>query len=113
MSSRRTISYLHILESGKRTAPESMSSATQQLLKGFKSDAISMCYICRLQPRPGALNLDKCVKNGVPPGPLLGLLKNGEDVTLQNGTVVKSVDVCEPDDPGPVFLGKAEIVEYY
>ncbi|XP_048520039.1 ribonuclease Z, mitochondrial isoform X2 [Dendroctonus ponderosae] len=93
-------------QSGRRPAPsaKSISSATQMLLKGFKSEAISMCYICRLQPRPGALNLDKCVKNGVPPGPLLGLLKNGEDVTLGNGTVVKSVDVCEPDDPGPIFL---------
>jgi len=42
----------------------------------------------------------------VPPGPLLGLLKTGQDITLKDGTVVKSSEVCEPDDPGPVFLGK-------
>lgn len=64
-----------------------------------------MSYICRLQPRPGALNLDKCVRMGVPPGPLLGKLKGGEDVILPNGNIVTSKDVCEPDDAGPVFIG--------
>lgn len=65
-----------------------------------------MAFICKLQPRPGALLLEKCVDCGVPPGPLLGKLKSGEDVTLEDGTVVRSVDVCEPNDPGPVFIGK-------
>lgn len=83
-----------------------MSSMTEHLLNDSKQKYISMCFICRLQPRPGALDLDKCVKQGVPPGPLLGKLKNGEDVTLTNGTVVKSCDVCEPDDPGPLFIGE-------
>ena len=64
-----------------------------------------MAYICQLQPRPGALCLDKCVRFGVPPGPLLGKLKSGEDITLNNGNVVKASDVCDPDDPGPVFIG--------
>jgi ribonuclease Z len=49
--------------------------------------------------------LEKCVKFGVPPGPLLGKLKSGEDVTLANGNLVKASDVCDPDDPGPVFIG--------
>lgn len=65
-----------------------------------------MAYICKLQPRPGALILEKCVDFGVPPGPLLGKLKSGEDVTLASGVVVKASDVCEPDDPGPVFIGE-------
>lgn len=64
-----------------------------------------MAYICRLQPRPGALSLEKCVEHGVPPGPLLGKLKIGEDITLESGVVVQSVDVREPDDPGPIFIG--------
>lgn len=45
------------------------------------------------------------MKAGVPPGPLLGDLKKGNDVTLPNGTLVKAADVTEPDDPGPVFIG--------
>ncbi|XP_050298698.1 ribonuclease Z, mitochondrial isoform X2 [Anthonomus grandis grandis] len=91
-------------QSGKRTIPENIESITQSLLKETKEKNVSMCYVCRLQPRPGALSLDKCVKSGVRPGPILGRLKNGEDVTLPNGTVVKSKDVCEPDDPGPIFI---------
>ncbi|KAF5288455.1 hypothetical protein FQR65_LT02107 [Abscondita terminalis] len=63
-----------------------------------------LCYVCKLHPRPGTLNLDKCVKFGVPTGPLLGKLKLGENVVLPSGVTIHSADVCEPDDPGPVFL---------
>lgn len=68
--------------------------------------SVAMSYVCRLKPKPGFLDLDKCVKHNVPPGPLLGLLKSGKDITLSDGTVVKSNDVTSPDDPGPVFIGK-------
>lgn len=67
---------------------------------------VAMSYVCRLKPKPGFLDLDKCVKHNVPPGPLLGLLKSGKDITLSDGTLVKSSDVTSPDDPGPVFIGK-------
>lgn len=76
-----------------------------EMLKDIKDKCNVMCYICKLQPRPGALNLEKCVKYGMPSGPLLGKLKMGEDVILPTGVLVKSADVCEPDDPGPVFIG--------
>lgn len=72
-----------------------------------KEEGVVMSYLCRLTPRPGALNLEKCVKMGVRPGPILGKLKAGQDVELENGTIVRSTDVCEPDDAGPVFLGIA------
>lgn len=68
-------------------------------------EPMALSYICRLKPRPGSLCLERCVEKGVLPGPLLGRLKAGEDVTLADGTVVKSADVRMPDDPGPVFLG--------
>lgn len=61
-------------------------------------------YICKLKPKPGVLCLEKCVERGVPPGPLLGQLKNGQDVTLPDGRVVKAAEVKGPDDPGPVFI---------
>lgn len=63
-------------------------------------------YICTLKPRPGTLDLEKCVEYGVPPGPLLGQLKNGYDVALSNGTIVMSKDVRGPDDPGTRFICK-------
>ncbi|XP_034476302.1 ribonuclease Z, mitochondrial [Drosophila innubila] len=61
-------------------------------------------YICKLKPRPGALNLVKCVEQGLSPGPLLGQLKNGQDVTLPCGKVVRSVDVTEPGETALSFV---------
>lgn len=71
-----------------------------------KSDTIStvMSYICKLQSRPGTLCLEKCMEKGVTPGPLLGQLKAGSDITLPDGTVVLSKDVCSPPTPGPTFI---------
>lgn len=57
------------------------------------------------QKRLGTLDLEKCVEFGVKPGPMLGMLKNGQDVVLPDGTLVRSKDVKTPDDPGPVFIG--------
>ncbi|KAG5676053.1 hypothetical protein PVAND_005907 [Polypedilum vanderplanki] len=76
----------------------------------YKSKKVSLCddhvmaYICKLQPKPGTLDLEKCVDAGVRPGPLLGHLKNGIDVTLPDGTIVKADDVRGPSCPGPVFI---------
>ncbi|CAH0564098.1 unnamed protein product [Brassicogethes aeneus] len=93
------------LESGLRNhSANNISQISEDILAETKEKGTSMCYICRLQPRPGALNLDKCVKMGVPPGPLLGRLKAGHEVLLPNGNKVTTQDVCEPDDPGPLFL---------
>lgn len=85
--------------------PSTTSKNSPEVLKEIKEKGTSMVYVCKLQPRPGALNLSKCVEMGIPPGPMLGKIKNGEDVELANGTVVSAKDVCEPDDPGPLFIG--------
>lgn len=58
-----------------------------------------------LQKRMGTLDLEKCVEKGVKPGPMLGQLKNGHDVVLPDGTLVRAKDVKTPDQPGPVFIG--------
>ncbi|XP_059488461.1 ribonuclease Z, mitochondrial-like [Neocloeon triangulifer] len=64
----------------------------------------SISFICKLHPKKGKLLLEQCEKFGVPLGPLLGKLKAGEDVILQDGTEVKSSDVTSPNDPGPTFI---------
>ncbi|CAL1689320.1 unnamed protein product [Lasius platythorax] len=64
----------------------------------------AMSYICRLHPRAGKLSLEKCLEKGVKPGPLFGQLKAGQDITLPDGTVILSKDVCSPTTPGPIFL---------
>lgn len=56
-------------------------------------------YVCYLKPKPGVLNPDKCHELKVPPGPLLGKLKSGIDIILENGEVVRSKDVCSESDP--------------
>jgi len=76
---------------------------TQIPNKGMISSVMS--YICKLHPRASKLNLEKCIELGVRPGPELGLLKSGHDVTLPNGTIVLSKDVLPPSIPGPIFLG--------
>lgn len=63
-----------------------------------------MAYICKLQERPGTLDFTMCVEKGVPPGPLLGRLKNGFDVTLPDGSTVKANDVRGQSQPGTVFI---------
>lgn len=95
--------YAHEL-SGFRNVPQTISSEVRQELTKIKTEGVSMAYICRLTPRPGTLSLEKCVDFGVPPGPLLGRLKGGEDIVLPNGKTVRSKEVCEAEDPGPVFI---------
>ncbi|XP_068145879.1 ribonuclease Z, mitochondrial [Drosophila tropicalis] len=67
-------------------------------------EQVVMSYICQMKPRPGALNLVKCVEQGLKPGPLMGQLKNGQDVTLPDGRVVRSADVTEPAETALSFV---------
>lgn len=98
-------------EYGKRPKNDEASDCAERdtpTTKRSKTDAntteMAMAYICKLSPKAGALSLEKCVKADVPPGPLLGQLKRGIDVTLPNGSVVRAADVKQPDCQGPVFL---------
>ncbi len=56
------------------------------------------------KPGPGKLDAEKAEKLGVPFGPLLGLLKAGEDVTLADGTVVLSAGLTSAPRPGRSFV---------
>lgn len=93
-------------QSGFKNAKEKRNQANIKLdfMKGRIVD--SMAYICKLNDKPGALDLDKCLEKGIQPGPDLGKLKNGQDVTLADGTVVRGDDVCSPPSAGPTFIGK-------
>ncbi|MFD0670113.1 ribonuclease Z [Cohnella sp. GCM10027633] len=63
------------------------------------------CFGYRIEekPRPGALDLAKLIGMGVPLGPLYGKLKQGEDVTLEDGRTIRSSDVVGPEASGAVF----------
>lgn len=49
---------------------------------------------------PGKLNIEKARALGVPNGPLLGSLKNGQDVVLENGQTIRSTDVVSESIEG-------------
>ena len=52
--------------------------------------------------RPGELLMDKLAQYNVPNGPLLGKLKNGEKITLDNGTILDGKDFLGPNKAGRV-----------
>ncbi len=60
------------------------------------------CYGYRIEQKdlPGELLIDKAQALGVPKGPLLGQLKNGYDVVLENGHVIQAKDVVAPSKKG-------------
>ncbi|CAF0755136.1 unnamed protein product [Didymodactylos carnosus] len=56
-------------------------------------------YLCETQPYPSTLSPELCAFHGVPFNHLRTQLKNGEDVTLENGRIIRSVDVVLPVEP--------------
>lgn len=53
--------------------------------------------------RPGVFSVEKAMEKGVPRGPLWGRLQQGEDITLDNGEIVKSNEVVGPNRSGRKF----------
>ena len=72
----------------------------------------SYAYRITEADQPGELQVDKLIDHGVQPGPCYGQLKRGEDITLDNGTVLRSADFVGPPQPGPdiVLFGDTRFV---
>lgn len=60
------------------------------------------CYGYRVEQKdlPGQLLVDKVQAQGVPRGPLYGELKEGRDITLENGHIVRATDVLSAPKKG-------------
>ncbi|MEM6730791.1 MAG: MBL fold metallo-hydrolase, partial [Myxococcota bacterium] len=58
-------------------------------IRAVPADHRGVCFSWWLREarRPGPLNVDRALELGVPSGPLLGRLKAGESITLENGQV--------------------------
>ena len=82
--------------------PESWKEV--ELAEAMDYDNTVQAYLCHFSPKPGKLDISKCVDLGVKPGPMLGMLKAGKDVTLDDGRVVKSSDVVAHAAPPSSFL---------
>ena len=50
--------------------------------------------------RPGRFDVDTARSLGVPPGPMFGMLQRGQEVTLEDGTVVRPDQVLGEARPG-------------
>ncbi|MBF4500280.1 ribonuclease Z [Savagea sp. SN6] len=59
-------------------------------------------YRVEEKERSGTLLIEEALKRGVPRGPLLSQLKNGQDIVLANGTLVKSEEVTTARQRGRV-----------
>lgn len=60
------------------------------------------CFGYRIEQKdlPGELLMEKALALGVPKGPLLGQLKGGKDIVLEDGTIVHAQDVVAPPKKG-------------
>jgi len=52
------------------------------------------------RPRPGRFNVERARELGVPEGPLWGRLQAGDDVTIDDGRMIRSLEVLGPPRPG-------------
>ncbi|MBY9082043.1 ribonuclease Z [Paenibacillus sp. HN-1] len=52
--------------------------------------------------RPGSLNAELLRSYGLKPGPLYGVLKSGQDVSLEDGTVIKASEVLSQPKKGRI-----------
>ena len=70
-------------------------------------DLASLGYALAESIRPGRFDVDAARRAGVPDGPLFGMLQHGQDVTLADGSTVRSTDVVGSVRPGRrvVFSG--------
>lgn len=55
--------------------------------------SLASSYICELSKVPGKFLPAKAQELGVPRGPMYGVLKAGQAVTLSNGTIIQPEQV--------------------
>ena len=63
------------------------------------------CYGYRIveSERVGALNAEWLAEMEIPPGPLYGQLKSGQDITLDDGRVIRAADAVGASIPGRII----------
>jgi len=84
------------LEHGRKPSPIDID-ALNDMSKPY--DETVTAYVITFKPLKGKLDSAKCRALGVPVGPVMGELKDGRDVILDDGTLIKSSDVVSAEGP--------------
>ncbi|MDY2842413.1 MAG: ribonuclease Z [Treponema sp.] len=87
------------------TAPCVVHEGDGFYVRAFPLQHTKTCvgYTLEELDRPGEFNVEKAVSLGVKPGPLFGKLQRGEEITLENGKVIKPSDVMGEKRSGRKF----------
>ncbi len=87
------------------TAPCVVHEGDGFYIRAFPLSHTKTCvgYTLEELDRPGEFNPEKALSLGVPRGPLWGKLQRGEEVALENGTVVRPEDVMGNKRSGRKF----------
>jgi ribonuclease Z len=89
-----------------RTVEPGIVYETEDLeVEAFALDHTKPCfgYTMREKPRPGLFHPDKAIALGIPKGPLWSRLQSGEQVVLDDGTVIMSAQIMGAPRPGRTF----------
>ncbi len=87
------------------TAPCVVHEGKDFYVRAFPLQHTKTCvgYTLEELDRPGEFNVEKAVALGIKPGPLFGQLQRGEEVTLEDGKIIKSSDVMGEKRSGRKF----------
>ena len=61
-------------------------------------------YIVTIKPKSAKLDVQKCIALGVKPGPLMGMLKSGKTITLEDGRKVTPEQVLGVEQSPTTYL---------
>lgn len=119
---RRSALNLDIYEcySGSVSANNSVEYDEKNDVSAFSIDGVliratqindSIIYAIETATVPGKFDVQKAAALNIPRGPLYGKLKQGQDVTLEDGTVIRSTDVVGPSEKSRVvfIIGQMDI----
>lgn len=87
------------LEDGLTFSTEHFDISVRLLSHGVPSYGFRLAE----KEKPGKLHIEKLLALGVKPGPILGKLKQGQRVQLNDGTILDGNDYLSPPIPGKVY----------
>ena len=93
-------------------ASENGSSKKRRNSPEFGLDA-ALAYVITPKPKNRKVDMNKCVALGLPRGPAIGKLVQGETITLQDGRVIQPDDVLDDQLPSrPVIFVECPNSDY-